>query len=354
MARADSETVPDATEFRSPREKLLIGIGLVDFFFWLAVLMAPPGLPLCIAFLLVRCTILVMIGVALRDTPSLRIPCILMQIMFVAFSVFGVLAVCMVLKQWRQRPPGNRRLYHIDNEEGEQVEPGDHSTEGIAIDEMRRVAPLIDGMTAENKNSRIAAIQAMEKVAGSGAIREMLRDAKKDPHKEVQYYANDALNKINDGYLEQIKDRLDSFNALENPQSEDYLQLADLYSSVADAGIDHPVLLQFYAQEAIKYYTYVLENFAPPGSDAVDDMTLRETTLRHLLPTLYNNRDFDKCLQFCELATGIESLRKMSLEYTARCLFRLKRMATLQEFARRHANSGIDSINAYRAMDGIS
>ena len=331
----------------------LLIIGVFDLCLWVICIVPAVGAISPPVFVLLRCIlILAIIGLFYRRGSNALIPAVLATSMFVAFSLFGILALWIVMRE-ADGGGGKATLYHIDNEEGEEAEPDMAPSQSLVIDELRRVSPLIDGMTDNSKDNRIAAIQAMEKVSDSSNIRKILLEAKLDPHKEVQYYANDALNKVNDGYMDRIKELLDEMNNMAEPDIAVYQELADMYAAVADAGIDHPVLLQFYAQEAVKYYFYVLDELPEDSDEKQVGPLSKQQVLKELLPTLYSNKEFEKCLEHCKTASQYTNLQSIAYLYRARCLFKLKKLRSLKEFSKGFQGMDIPNMDEYLAFDEL-
>ncbi|GEM_PF-2113212 len=328
-------------------------IGVVDLCLWMMTIVPAIGAISPTAFVLLRCIfILVIIGLFYRRGTNPLIPTVLATSLFVAFSLFGILALWIVMRA--AGGVGEKAsLYHIDNEEGEEAGSDVPASQSLVIDELRRVSPLIDGMTDDSKDNRIAAIQAMEQVSDSTNIRKILLEAKLDPHKEVQYYANDALNKVNDGYMDRIKELLDKMNNMAEPDIAIYLELADMYAAVADAGIDHPVLLQFYAQEAVKYYFYVLDELPEDSDENEVGPVSKQQVLKKLMPTLYSNKEFEKCIGHCKTAAQYQNLQDIANLYRARCLFKLKKLRSLKEFSKNFQAMDIPNMDEFLAFDEL-
>lgn len=238
---------------------------------------------------------------------------------YFVYSLFGLIAFIFVMEIYQARKTKKAKLYHIDQEEGEVGDENSNGFESVPIEELSRVAPLIDGLTDDDKDNRIAAIQAMEQMIDHPSIREALINAKNDPHKEVQYYVNDALKKLTDEYMGKIKNQLEIINN-NDPTYESYKTLADLYAYIAIAAIDHPVLVKFYHQESAKYYTYVLENYPK----------YKLEILKKLIPALYHNKTYDKCLNACEDVKDIPELSSLALLYKMRSLFNLRKIEALK------------------------
>ena len=236
------------------------------------------------------------------------------------YSLLGVIAFIFIMHSyyWENKKTG--KLYHIDQEEGELAGETDVNTKKISIQELTRVAPLIDGLTDDNKNNRIATVLAMEKMIDYPSIRKALMRSQNDPHKEVQYYINDTLKKVAEDSMDRIKKQLDIINKTE-PDYETYKELADLYAYLDNAKIDHSVLIQFYYTEMEKYYTYLIENY-PENKTEV---------LRQLVPALYNNKAYDRCLKMCEEIKDIPELYPVSILYKLRSLFSLRKVDALRE-----------------------
>ena len=245
------------------------------------------------------------------------------------YSLPGVIAFTFIMHSYYWGRTKTGKLYHIDQEEGELAGETDVNTKKISIQELTRVAPLIDGLTDDDKNNRIATVLAMEKMVDYPSIRKALMRSQNDPQKEVQYYINDALKKVADDYMDKIKKQLDIINKTE-PTYESYKKLADLYAYLANANIDHSVLIRFYYTEMEKYYTYLLENY-PENKIEV---------LRQLVPALYNSKAYDRCLKMCEEIKDIPELYPVSILYKLRSLFSLRKMDAIRELV-----SSIDLAN---------
>lgn len=240
----------------------------------------------------------------------------------ITFSLFGVITLIIIMESSFGEKIKKAKIYHIDQEEGELVPDEIDEHDSVPLRELTKVAPLVDGLTDDEKKNRIATIQAMDHMIDFPSIRESLISAKSDPHKEVQYYVNDVLKKVTEKCMGQIKNQLDIINNAE-PTYESYKKLADLYAYIANASIDHPVLVDFYHQESAKYYAYLLENY--PES--------KVEVLKQLIPAVYQNKEYDECLKLCEQVKGIGELNSIAMLFKLRSLFKLRKVALLKEEA---------------------
>lgn len=257
-----------------------------------------------------------------------------------AFSVFGVMAMLAVLKLVRQEGRPHSLLYHIDQEAGAEDSADDAPPlHEINLHELRKVAPLADAMTDDQKNIRVAAILAMEQVEVP-SIRRALLAARNDPSKEVQYYAHEALKKIGEAYTNRIKHLTARMNASDEPGFEEYHHLADAYAEFAQAGIEHPVLVAFYWQEAVRYYGYLLETYPDR----------QQIILQRLIPALYATRAYDRCAAYCEQSLTDAALRDLCIEYQARCLFAMRKVAALTTFAAQTHDADVDVLTNFHAL----
>ncbi len=234
-------------------------------------------------------------------------------------------------------------LYHIDKEEGEETSSSDIAGKPTSINfnELREVAPLADGMTDADTKLRIATIHAIEETDSTGLFN-VLVDSRKDKAKEVQYFAHEALKKASDFYMNKIKKCMDIINKTE-PHYENFKELADLYAELAHKNIEHPILINFYRKEAIKYYSDLLINFQE-HQDAI---------LSSIIPVLYEKGDYKECIQYCEMLYGSSELSINSIEYKARCLFRIRDMDSLKKFAQQEKQSNVPAINYFNEVSAL-
>jgi len=304
---------------------LLIIIGIADLVFCISMSnrfheMAYPSLMFIFLRVFVATLLFFLAKSQMKDSRFGQsfIGFLLVTVYFV-YSLFGMIAFIFVMEIYQARKSKKAKLYHIDQEEGEIGDENPDDIEAVPIGELARVAPLIDGLTDDDKDNRIAAIQAMEHLIDHPSIREALIAAKNDAHKEVQYYVNDALKKLTDDYMGKIKNQLEIINN-NDPSYESYKTLADLYAYIAIAAIDHPVLVKFYHQESAKYYTYVLENYPE----------YKLEILKKLIPALYHNKTYDKCLNACEDVKDFPELSSLALLYKMRSLFNLRKIEALK------------------------
>ncbi len=330
---------------------LLFIIGLLDLCLW-GVIIVEPGFVISPSiFLLYRFVFIASLFFIILYKSDLHIlHTFWVALLFAFFSVFVLLGMFILYRKHEEYNFQTGLLYHIDKEEGENIEELENLKTLFNLEELRRVAPLVDGMTSESKDDRVAAIQAMEQITDSVRIRDALLYARKDPHKEVQYFANDALKKINDAYMEKIKHFQNVINNTSDPPQEKYIELADCYAAVAKAGIDHPVLLKFYFQEAINYYQYVLDNLNMQNNVMDHGLSIWNNVLPKLISALYYNGDYESCLDYCEIALKEEDLRPLCGLYKARCLFKMKKLSSLKNFARETEDLRITSIDNFLAL----
>jgi hypothetical protein len=281
------------------------------------------------------------------------------------FSLFGMISMILIFRMYVKDAFQTGTLYHIDHEEGEVQEIIHPAEPQIDIDELRFVSPLIDGMTEEDINKRISTVQAMDEVASNAVhklltksapdeaseaeafdalqqVSQFMLDGKTDPHKEVQYFANDAVKKIGDTYTAEIKKLTDAVNA-EDPNYETYKKLADTYAQFASTNTDHPILIKFYYQEAAKYYAYIVENYPER----------RKEVLKNMIPALYANREYEQCLEYCEEVQQDPELSRLALLYKAASLFGMRKIAALKQFVASVKDTDIPQIERFAKFSGI-
>jgi len=237
------------------------------------------------------------------------------------YSMPGVLALFYILDSGRLSQSKQGKLYHIDQEEGE-VFAQTETDDTIPFEELIRVSPLVDGLTDDDKNNRIATVLAMEHMIDSTTIRKALIQSQSDPHKEVQYFVNGALSKVSENCLDKIKKQLDILNNA-NPDYENYKKLADLYAYIADANIEHPLLVEFYYKEAEKYYRFIMEKY-PTKTVEIHEK---------LIPVIYAQKAYAECIHVCDKVMEVPELRSLSYLYKLRSLFSLRKLDDMQKIA---------------------
>ncbi len=258
------------------------------------------------------------------------------SILFFLFSIMGILGIFFILNEI-SKGPRKSLLYHIDKEEGENIDdPSDYHKQSLLdISELREVAPLAEGMTDDKTIVRIATIQAMED-ADVTSIRNVLIESKKDKSKDVQYFSHEALKKISESYMEKIKKLTDTINNSE-PNFHDYKKLADLYAEFGHKKVDHPILVEFYRKEAIKYYKDLLVNY-PENKNII---------IANIIPVLFENSDYEECIKYCdEIGNDTEFISK-SIEFKARCFFQSRKIGSLKRFAEKEVKSDVSAINNF-------
>lgn len=265
---------------------------------------------------------------------------VIASILYHFFSIIGMLGMCYIFNTVTNSSSRKALLYHIDKEEGEQPEETDLLEELISIDfdELREVAPLADGITDEDAIMRIAAINAIEET-NSTYLLKTLFDYKNDAKKEVQYYAHEALKKIGDKYMKKINELTKIINK-SVPDYKTFKELADLYAMLAHKNIEHPIIVRFYRQEAIKYYTFMLKKYHQH----------RKKILRKLIPVLYENSDYRLCIKHCEEIGKYPELYGKSVDYKARCLFKIRDIKTLEQLAESISSDDMVSIKNYKEL----
>ncbi len=357
---------------RIPLYLFLAIVGGLDCCLWIIMMIQPGNIRISpIHFLGIRIGFCIFLFLFVRSQLKLEsinsdLAGIFTMIFFFGFSIFGIAGMMFVLNMVFNKSFQTGTLYHIDKEEGELQEDLERRDILIDINELRRVAPLVDGMTGENKDIRIATIQAMDEVASDSVrkllqgfpndkskevqygdtlkkISELLKESKRDDFKEVQYYANDALKNISDAYTEKIKHLLGDVNR-NPPNYETYKNLADLYAQFAEINIEHPVLVKFYQQEAVKYYSYVLENYPQH----------RKAILEKFIPALYQTKDYAQCLEYCEEIQQDPELSSLSILYKARCLFSMRKISSLKQFAANVRDSNITTIDNFVKLSRLA
>jgi tetratricopeptide (TPR) repeat protein len=237
---------------------------------------------------------------------------------FSCFSLFGIITSLLLYRVIVKPSTDLSSLYHIDQEEGEEEFNDEKQDIQINLEELCNVSPLIDGLTDEEKNVRVAAILAMEEV-DSQSTRQTLVSARKDTSKEVQYYANEAIKKISDMYFSRITEILKVVKKMKTPQYQKQKELADLYSQFAEANIEHPVIVESYRAKAINIYEELLKFFPEHRRDIV----------YQLIPALYYNRNYDLCIKYCfEIEENDENFEHVR-SFKARAFFALRDIPAL-------------------------
>jgi hypothetical protein len=267
---------------------------------------------------------------------------IITSILYHFYSVIGMLGACFIFHSVTTPSSHKALLYHIDKEEGEEIAESDLLEELISLDfdELREVAPLADGITDENAIMRIAAINAIEETNSTSLVKTLI-DYKNDTAKEVQYYAHEALKKIGDNYLRKINELTNMINKTV-PDYKTFKELADLYAILAHKNIEHPIIVRFYRQEAIKYYTDMLKTYRQH----------RRKILDKLIPVLYENGDYRLCIKYCEEICKNPELYVKGIDYKARCLFKIRDIKSLEQLAQSEANIKTVSIKNYKELIG--
>lgn len=326
---------------------LLSYIGLLDLLLWIILWAHPGNMTISsTAFLGIRSLYCAAVFLFIKHKIKLDNPVLLglfSSILLFLFGIMGLFVMCLVFKALTESSSQSAMLYHIDKEEGEETAASDNTgvPASINFDELRQVAPLADGMTDADTKLRIATIHAIEET-DSTRLFNVLVDSRKDKAKEVQYFAHEALKKASDFYMNKIKKCMDSINKSE-PRYEDFKELADLYAELAHKNIEHPILVNFYRKEAIKYYSDLLKNFQEH----------RDAILSSIIPVLYENGDYKECIQYCEKLYGVPELSTISIEFKARCLFRIRDIDTLKKFAQQEKQSKVLAINYFNEVSAL-
>lgn len=325
----------------------LLLVGALDGGLWLCIMQAHLNSSLAVSgFLAIRvCCAGLVFGIITyytrAETFNAKIVGALAAIFLYIGSVFGLLGIVVILRKHVRHALQSGHIYHIDHEEGDMPEKdGKGESQGLDIQELLHVAPLADGMTDERKEIRVAAVLAMEEIMNqpdADSIRTTLIESGNDPAKEVQFYAHEALKKMSDEYTEAIKRLMDIVNTSSAPDYETYKALADLYAQFADAKTEHPLLIKFYRQEAAKYYAHILEHYPQE----------RHVILQQFIPALYQNKDYNRCIEYCESVQQEPELTSLAVLYKARCLFDTRKIAELTQFARQMAQSGDNSMKDF-------
>jgi hypothetical protein len=328
---------------------LLIMVGLLDCGIWiLMLLIRPENFLVSLGFLISRGLFSVLVLLLVRyytrsESINSTVLGVLSGIFLYIGSIGGIIAICLILIKFFDQSLQTGMIHHIDQEEGEGSEVSGGDRVYIDISELLKVAPLADGMTEAQKEIRIAAVLAMEEImedVDATSIRNTLIESGNDPAKEVQFYAHEALKKMSDSYTEKIKRLMDIVNNQPDPGYETYKELADLYAQFADANIEHPILIKFYRQEAVKYYAHILQQYPQ----------YRNAILQKFIPALYQNKEYARCLQYCEETRQEPELSSLSILYTARCLFNTRDMVSLKQFARQTSHSDVEAIKNFIAL----
>lgn len=323
-------------------------IGLLDCTLWSLMMIQPKPIDIPpVFFLCIRvmfCTALFLFASHKTSHKESLLLGILTSFLFFFFGIFGLCAMYFTFNTINKVNPQKALLYHIDKEEGEETPDSFGSEKQILLnfEDLREVAPLADGMTDDDTLMRIAAISAIEET-DSTKLFNILIDSKKDKAKEVQYFAHEALKKIGDRYMK----RINELTGIINKSGSDYQtskELADLYAVLAHKNIEHPILVRFYRQEAIKYYSNILENY----------QYFRKTILASLIPVLYENGDCRACVKCCEELYQDPEYHPISIEFKARCLFKTRDIKSLERFVQKEKHKNIVSINNFIEFHGRS
>jgi len=254
-------------------------------------------------------------------------------IFFSCFSFLGVLTALFLYKILADPVTQPARLYHIDYEVGKEALKEEKLEIQVYLEELCKVGPLIDGMTDEEKDIRVATILAMEQV-DSEVTRQILISAKNDTSKEVQYYAHEALKKISNTFFSRIKELTNTIKTYKTPPYELYKELADLYAQFAEANIEHPVIVGLYWDKAIEIYEKLLELFSEKRNDI----------LYQFIPALYYHKNYELCIAYCNGIEYRNELFEHVSSFKARALFAMRDIPGLKELARKIKNLGINSI----------
>ena len=319
---------------------LFISVGLSDIFIWVLIMNPPrPGILLPIVLLSIRGLFGFMLFAFIKYETKYENAGILGLFTFIFFYIFSIMGIVGIFFVLNDISKGSKKssLYHIDNEEGENIEESSDPDKQafMNFDEMREVAPLADGMVDDKTIVRIATIQAMEALDVTH-IRNVLVDSKSDKSKDVQYFAQEALTKISDTYMRKIKELTDIVNNSE-PNYEDYKKLADIYAEYAHKNIEHPILVEFYRKEAIKYYNDLLQNY-PEQKNSI---------LANLIPVLFENQNYKECIKYCDEIYNDPTLTSNSIKFKARGLFQTRDIGSLKKFAEKENKSNVAAINDF-------
>jgi hypothetical protein len=320
---------------------LLSFIGLLDVSIWTIVLIHPGNIVVSpIVFLSVRgvfsIILFLLVKYKLKHESAMFLG-LFTSIIFYFLGIIGLSGMYFVFNTVAEPSAQKASLYHIDKEEGEETPDSIVSDQPISIrfDELYEVAPLADGMTDDDTVIRVAAISAIEET-DSTQLFSVISDSRKDTAKEVQYFAHEALKKVSDAYMKKIKELIDDINK-SGSSYETFKELADLYADLAHKNIEHPILVRFYRQEAIKYYSDLLKNYQQH----------RNAILEGLIPVLYENGDYKECIKYSEELYQDPELSSKSIEFKARCLFKMRDIRTLEQFIQNQKNSNLVSINNF-------
>lgn len=315
-------------------------VGLSDICLWMFIMNPPsPGIMIPLVLLSIRGLFGFMLFALIKyktEFENAGILGVFTSIFFYIFSIMGIVGIIFVLHEVSKNSKKSS-LYHIDKEEGEDIEESSdsHKQSLVNVNEMREVAPLADGMTDDKTVVRIATIQAMEDLDATH-VRNVLVSSKSDKSKDVQYFAQEALTKISDSYLRKIKKLADIVNNSE-PNYEDYKNLADVYAEYAHKNIEHPILVEFYRKEAIKYYSDLIENY-PRNQNEI---------LKDLIPVLFENNNYKECIKYCDEIYNDPILSSTAIEFKARCLFNTRDIGSLKSFTEKETRSGVSAINDF-------
>ncbi len=322
----------------------LIFIGLLDCALWSMIMTHPRNIGISpIAFLgarVVLCTIIFFfIRYKIKHLESMLLG-LFTVILFFLFSIIGLLTMIFIFDIATRFNTPKALLYHIDKQE----EKGSDNRETILseeqilinFDDLHELSPLADGMTDDDTLMRIAAISAIEET-DSTKLFNILIDSKQDKSKEVQYFAHEALKKIGDKYMKKINNLTFSINnGGPGPDYQTLKELADLYAVLAHKNIEHPILVRFYRQEAIRYYLGLLNNY----------QQYHQSILASLITVLYENGDYSACIKYCDELCDTEYFPK-SIEYKARCYFELRDIRSLKQLVQIETNSNFNSLNNF-------
>jgi hypothetical protein len=310
----------------------LLFVGVIDCYAWSVLIIHPASSDnFHIIFLAFRTVISVIVYFVVKNIVKhndSNFIGIVAGILYYLFSIIGLLGVYLIFNSISKSTSKKALIYHIDKDvEEEQDSIIFEKPISINFSELQEVAPLADGMTDDDTLMRIATISAIEET-DSTKLFNVLIESKKDKAKEVQYYAHEALKKVGDKYTKKINDLMGKINR-SNPDYKTFKELADLYAVLSHKNIEHPILVRFYRQEAIKYYSDLLSNYQEH----------RKSILAGLISVIYENGDYRLCINYCKELAEDPELSFKSLEYIFRSLFKLRDIESLKELAQLKSNT---------------
>jgi len=326
-------------------------LGAADMLWWLVWVMAAKDRPgAASAWLAAKLLLAVLMFLVVRSrvTENKRgcpPPALLAGVFLFLFSGLGAFVLILRRRSLLAGDIGTGAVYHIDREEGIDA-PVDLLRERNDLSELTKVAPLVDVLAHPRPEMGIAAVQALNELAQTyvrGILRStgepvssessdvdslrritrLLKQAQYLGSGDVQYYANDALRRIADDFTETVRGLLEKVNR-EAPDYETFRRLAESYAQLGGLEIEHDVLNRFYRSQASRYYTHLLQNHPQH----------RTALIERMIALAYADGDWRRCLELCDEARDIETLRARRTVFEARCLFHLRRLSELQRLTR--------------------